>query len=122
MEIVVKQRAPSFAAGFLLALPDTKRAARERISMHSSQKVYPVIPVTSYTREMSQGFDCCRQRPPARRYNSAFNFVCSIPRFAVKIPSWPNILKTCSSATPSLKNVLSSCGAFFDADSARNQL
>src|SRR5580700_2902042 len=35
---------------------------------------------------------------------------------------WLNTSKTCSSATPSSRNALNSCGAFFDAESARKQL
>ena len=35
---------------------------------------------------------------------------------------WLNTSKTCSNATPNSRNVSSSCGAFFDADSARKQL
>jgi peptide chain release factor 2 len=38
------------------------------------------------------------------------------------IREWPNTSKTSNTASPSCRNAFSSCGAFFDADSARKQL
>ncbi len=39
-----------------------------------------------------------------------------------RIQSWLNTSKTCSSATPISRNAWGSCGAFFDAESARAKL
>jgi peptide chain release factor 2 len=39
-----------------------------------------------------------------------------------RIPTWLNTSKTCSSATPISRNAWGSCGAFFDAESARAKL
>ena len=51
---------------------------------------------------------------------STFDFPISI--FVCRIKTWPSTSKTSSNATPSSRSASGSCGAIFDAESARKQI